>query len=222
MVCFILKHTSIHWTGRAAWLVTVVGALACSRFRRTESAILWGIASYAWVARDYEWLIFVPALIVADIVGRASSTTLSSGTGTRTVWYAVQITFLFALSTLLRIGLQGGLQLETLDLTVGAFGDHALPLWLSATLLSYKFLIAQLLLIGLYLRHFAVAPRRDLLLGLAATYGVRSVCLLLMLFVCGQSYWTAFRVVADLPFALLGVFGVAIAIGGLRLLPQRV
>ena len=221
MVCFILQHTSIHWTGRAAWLVTVVGALACFRFRRTESAILWGIASYAWVARDYEWLTFLPALIVADIVGRASSSTSGSGTGTRTVWYAVQVTFVFALGTLLRIGLQGGLQLETLDLTVGTFGDPALPLWLSATLLCYKFLAAQLLLLCLYLRHFPVARQRGLMLGLAAAHGVRGVCLLLMLFVCGQSYWTAFRVVADLPFALVGVFGVMIAIGGMRLLPRR-
>jgi len=221
MVCFILQHTSIHWTGRAAWLVTVVGALACLQFRRTESAILWGFASYAWVARDYEWLIFVPAMIVADTVGRASSSPSSSGTSARTVWYAVQITFLFALGTLLRVGLQGGLQLETLDFTAGTFGDHALPLWLSATLLSYKFLIAQLLMIGLHLRHFAIALRRHLLLGLAAAHGVRSVCLLLMLFVCGQSYWTAFRVMADLPFALFSVFGVTIAIGGMRLLSRR-
>lgn len=221
MVCFILQHTSIHWSGRAAWLVTVVGALACLHFRRIESAILWGIASYACVARDYEWLIVVPALVVADIVSKFSSSTFSSTHGSRTVLGAVHVTFLFALGTLLRIGLQGGLQLETLDFTAGTFGDHTLPLWLSATLLCYKFLAAQLLLLGVYLRHFPVPLRRALLLGLVAAHGVRCVSLLLMLFVCGHSYWTAFRVVADLPFALVGVLGGVIAIGGMRLLSLR-
>jgi hypothetical protein len=173
------------------------------------------------VSRDNEWLIVAPALVAADIFGRVSVRGNAAARIPRNAWFAGQVTLLFALGMLLRIGLQGGLQLETLDLTVGTFGDAALPLWLSGACLSYKFLAAQLLMLGVYLRHFPPQDWALLLLGLAMAYLVRVLALLLMLFVCGQSYWTAFRVVADLPFAVVGLVGVSLVGGAWPLIDSR-
>ena len=216
---FALRHVALHWMGRALLLASILGLLLCLYYRRGELAIFLGVVSYTWISRDCEWLIVVPALIAADIFGRVSTWGNAAAHIPRIVWLAGHVTLLFALGMLLRIGLQGGLQLETLDLTVGTFGDAALPLWLSGACLSYKFLAAELLMLGIYLRHFPPVDWAPLLLGLAMAYLARVLSLLLMLFVCGGSYWTAFRVVADLPFAVVGLVGVGL-VGGAWLLRQ--
>jgi|GEM_PF-705256 len=234
LLCFTLQHLPLHRGGRLGWLATVLVAAWSWWRKQREAAFGLALASYAWVARDYEWLIVLPALVLADRVGaiafakpahdspmrlataaqandsHASRTTAKSGPSSHSMLAAtaVHVTLLFSLTTLLRFGLQGGIQLETLDLSVGTFGGQGLPTWLSAALLAYKFVIAQALVLAAYLRHAETDLRARLLLGLGAAHLVRTVSLLLMLFVCGQSYWTAFRVVADLPLALLSALGV--------------
>jgi hypothetical protein len=207
-VCFGLQHLPLHWIGRLAWLVTTVAATICARFKRRELAFALALASYAWLARDYEWLVVIPALVLADSIGGLPAAPQTGRARMSFATCAVHVTCMFSLTTLLRIGLQGGIQLETLDFTAGSFGNQALPVWLSAGFLGCKFLTAQVLLLALYLRRLAPQLRARLLMGVGMTHLLRGGCLLLMLFVCGRSYWTAFRVVADLPLAMLSALGV--------------
>lgn len=222
-LCFVLQHVPLHGFGRAGWLLAGLASAAAAFRKRADWSWFFAAVGYAWVARDYEWLLVAPALFLADTLGHACADRAKRAPASVS-WVhacAVDVGFLFALLLLLRIGLQGGLQLETLDLTVGTFGDAALPHWLSALLLTYKFLIPQVLLMALYLRHQPMESRPRVLSGLGVAHLVRVACLLSMLFFCGQSYWTAFRVVADLPLALLTVFGVLLAVGLQKLLPQQ-
>jgi hypothetical protein len=109
-----------------------------------------------------------------------------------------------------RVGLQGGLQLTTLDFAAGTFGDDFMPNWWVAACLIYKFLISQMLLLVVAIAGLPKSRQLSVLSGVGAAHLARGVALLLMLFTCGQSYWTAFRVVADLPFALFGGLVVAV------------
>jgi hypothetical protein len=112
---------------------------------------------------------------------------------------------------LVRFGLAGGIQLINLDFSVGTFGDIAVPRWLSGVCLVYKFWAVEFTLIGLFLRHLPGVELRALVCGLGTAQLARVVALLVMLFVCGESYWTAFRVIADLPLAMVGLFNVVVA-----------
>jgi len=58
--------------------------------------------------------------------------------------------------------------------------------------------------IGLFVLPLPARAREQLLVGLVVAFLGRTAALSSMLFVCGGSFWTALRVVGDLPFALLG------------------
>jgi hypothetical protein len=217
LLCLVLRHFGISWVGRAAILATCTGTVVALLTRHARVALAMGVASYALVSRDFEWIAFMPALVVSNHVGRAFAKHFHSEREFHeplpVAWALMFVTFLFALGMLQRIGLQGGLQLTTPDFAAGTFGDNFTPNWLIAACLTYKFVIAQLLLFVVALGRLPESRQIQVLLGLGFAHLARGVALLLMLLTCAKSYWTAFRVVADLPFALLGIFVVALTIG---------
>lgn len=224
LLSLMLRHYSVAAFGRWAIIATGIGALAACRRGRTRWAFVLGIASYGWVSRDFEWLAFAPSLILADIIGRVCARAHDFGFGVTSRKFAgtlVLVTFLFALCTLQRIGLQGGLQLTTLDFAAGSFGDAHVAVWLAATCLVYKFVVAQVLLVGIAIRRMPAKEQSHVLLGLGAAHLARGVALLLMLLTCGHSYWTAFRVVADLPFAMVGVVIAGLAGANSKILSSK-
>ncbi len=217
LLSLVLRHYSISWGGRLAIFATCACTIIALLMRNVRLALVLGVASYALVSRDFEWIAFMPALVLSNQVGRAfttgSGSERTSRDLTQTTWTLVLVTFLFALGMLQRIGLQGGLQLITPDFSAGSFGDDFTPNWLMGACLIYKFVIAQMLLFVVALARLPASRQISVLSGIGAAHLARGVALLLMLFTCGQSYWTAFRVVADLPFALVGTFVAALAIG---------
>ncbi len=206
LLSFVLRHYAISWLGRVAWVACALGALLAHVAGRRQLAWVFAVTSYVWVCRDFEILVLVPALVAAEIVGRACAAEASNPLR------LVSLTFLFALSYVQWIGLQGGLQLNTMDFSAGTFGDAGVAPWFIGAALTYKFLIAQFILIGVFIRGFVPNERSLLLQGLVAMHVARGVALLAMLYTCGHSYWTAFRVVADLPFAVIGVLAVAVGV----------
>jgi hypothetical protein len=203
LLSFVLRHYAISWAGRVAWVACALGAMLAHVADRRRLALVFAVTGYVWLSRDFEILVFVPALVAADIVGRACAANKSNPLR------VVSVTFLFALSYVQWIGLQGGLQLNTMDFAAGTFGDAGVRLWLTGAALTAKFLLAQTILIGVFARWAANDERGALLRGLGAMHLARGTSLLAMLYTCGHSYWTAFRVVADLPFAVVGMLAVA-------------
>lgn len=215
LLSLILRHYSVSWVGRMAIVVTGAGAVIALLDGHRRLAVVLGVASYAWVSRDFEWIAFIPSLLLAECVSRAWASAVDSELlvkqSRQFASMLALVTFLFALGTLQRIGLQGGLQLITIDYTAGTFGDNIIPTYAVALCAGYKFLIAQVLLLAVGLSRMPTEQQKQVLLGVGAAHLARGVALLLMLFTCGQSYWTALRVVADLPFGILGVLAASLA-----------
>ena len=209
LLCFVLRHLNVSWVGRVAWASCALGTGIAVVAGRRRLALALGVASYVWVSRDFECIVIAPALVAAAMLSRFIRATATEGNAQvgRALGRWVNVTVLFALSYILWIGLQGGLQFENLDLAAGSFGDVYVPGWLNGTCAIYKFIVAEVLLVAVYTNRCAQVERARLLLGLVTAHLARGVALLLMLAICGHSYWTAFRVVADLPFAVVGLLG---------------
>ena len=220
----IARHYAISSVGRMAVIATCCSAVAAHLAGSRRLALVLGVASYALVSRDSEWIAFIPSLLLADGVSRAWVLFDDSGLGADKSRHfsstLVLVSFLFALATLQRIGLEGGLQLNTLDFAAGTFGDAFVPHRVVAACLGYKFVVAQILLLTVGVSKMPAPTQMRVFLGVGAAHLARGVVLLLMLFTCGHSYWTAFRVVADMPFAVIGQVVVILATAGLLLIPR--
>lgn len=121
LLSFVLRHYAISWLGRVAWVACALGALLAHVAGRRQLAWVFAVTSYVWVCRDFEILVLVPALVAAEIVGRACAAEASNPLR------LVSLTFLFALSYVQWIGLQGGLQLNTMDFQRARSAMRALP-----------------------------------------------------------------------------------------------
>jgi hypothetical protein len=213
MLGYWLRHAPLSWLGRLLWVGLVVVAALTFIKHRVRLAFVLGVASTVIVARDFECVVLLACLFIAAAVGeRASGPSpdphSSSNRAPLRIW--IHVTFLFTLSSLLWIALQGGLQLNAMDFAAGTFGDSHIPAVFIAACLVYKFTVSEVLLVGIYMGAIPNEDRSELGRGIILLHLARGVTLLLMLAFCGQSYWTAFRVLGDLPFALGGVFGVVV------------
>ena len=211
-----LRHEPLHGWGRLLLVSAVAGLVTSLWCGRLQQALVLALLSYAWVSRDFEWLFVAPSLVVADAIGSLMARESALNVHWAMPRRLVCVVYLFALTMLLRIGLAGGIQLTNLDVSVGTFGDIAVPRWISGICMVFKFWVVEFVLLALFLRHFPGVAVRAQLRGLATAQLVRVVALLLMLFACGDSYWTAFRVVADLPLAMVGLLNLVVISAVLR------
>jgi len=212
-----LRRVAPPLLGRSA----IVGFAAAALFalqRRPGDVLLplgLGMASYAWVSRDVEFLTLIPALGVAELLAAKSSqaNARSPELAELLLWIGVA----FGLLYVLRIGVQGSLDLGAMDWGAGGFRDPNVPAWWVGTAITYKYLAGELLVLAAMLGRFSGADRERFLKGLVVTYLGRTAMLTGMLFVCGGSFWTALRVLGDMPFALIGAFAAAFVWCGVRL-----
>ena len=162
-----------------------------------------GLASYAWLSRDFELIALIATLGVVDVV----SSSLAPLRGVpRPSLLMLLGTLVFGVLYVQRIGLQGGIDFGNVDVRAGAFGDKTTPLSIVIGATIWKHALAALLTLGVLIAHLERGLRDSLLAVLSTIFAVRFFMLLLMLAVAGGSFWTAMRVMSDLPFALL--FGV--------------
>jgi len=121
--------------------------------------------------------------------------------------------FAFALAFALRMGIQDGLEFGGLDFHAGAFAAPDVSATLVGVALAYKYALALLVLhLALSLR-FPFVNQAQLAAALIACFVARALSLSLMFFFCGNSYWTALRVLGDLPTALAMALGAVFALG---------
>ena len=202
------RRSAVPWFGRSALVAFGLLALVAAIRGEGRRALALGLASYAWVSRDFEVSVVVSSLIVGEIVGN------SRATPSREPGLAEQLlllTFAFGALYVQRIGITGALDFGAMDWGAAGFRDPHVPAAVVGTALVYKYLLAALLFLGSLLVPLPGAQGRSLLGALVVTCVVRNVVLLLMLFVCGTSYWTALRTVGDLPFPLIAALAAALA-----------
>jgi len=186
--------------GRSLPLVCCVAAVVLMLRQNRTLALYLGLASYAWVSRDFELIALVATLGVVDVVGRSLA---PLGEAPRASLVMLLGALVFGLLYVQRIGLQGGIDFGNVDVRAGTFGEALTPLVVVIGSIIFKHALAPLLTLALLLSYLGRPLRESLLEALSAIFALRFFVLLLMLGVAGGSFWTAMRVMGDLPFALL-------------------
>jgi hypothetical protein len=204
----LLPHAS-PLVGRSLLLVLAAAAIWAAWSGRRMLALGLGMATYVWLCRFWEIPVLVLTVALAETLARSLGKLASPGRPHPSV-VLLLATFIFGLLFVQRVGIQGGIDLAGLDQTTAVFGDPATPYWVAGTALIGKYALATLLVLGAALSRLEGEARESLLSALVVVYAVRTLTLLVMLVVCGGSFWTAQRVIGDLPFALLGTVTIAI------------
>jgi hypothetical protein len=185
--------------GRAAIIAFGIAACVVAFQRSRLLALGLGLAGFVWVSRNHEIVAVVLTLLVAEGIGAAARDRepdrahllLLSAAG-------------FGLVFLQRLGIQNELDFGGLDLQAAAFGDPHVSAAVIGVAIGYKYLLAAVLVLAVLVAPLSANFRAQLLPALGVTFVARTALLVLLLFVCGSSYWTGLRVMADVPFPFLG------------------
>ncbi|GAC1572244.1 MAG: hypothetical protein NVS3B20_04170 [Polyangiales bacterium] len=134
------------------------------------------------------------------------------------------IAALFAANYLARIGLQRGIDFGNIDWSAGTFGDRSPSVVRLGLCIGWKYLATALLLLWLMVRPFSslcppksCAPlpfavgdvsvlrvmRARLMCAAMVAFSLRGATLTLTLLICRTSFWTSFRMIGDIPSALV-------------------
>ena len=177
----------------------ILAAAAALRGRFTLAFGL-GFASYSLVSRDTEVVALGAGLLLLEAVSHAAAQrdgATKPGGGFRPFSVATLVAMGFAVMFLVRVGLQGGLDLGNIDYGTGGFGDPNVSQLRLGIASVWKYAAADLLLLGVFYRRLP----RDLLspvaVGVTVVLATRLAVLALILYTCRSSYWTAFRSVSD-------------------------
>jgi hypothetical protein len=191
--------------GRACILLLPLVAITAAAAGRRALALHLGIAGYAWVSRNHE----IPGLVVTIAIAQAVGEALAQGRREQPARHGLTQTlllaaFAFGLIYVQRVAIQGGLDFGGMDFGAAGFGDPHVPAWLVGSALGWKYALAAALALGALFARLDPTERERLASALVAVYLGRTAIMVLMLFICGSSFWTALRVLGDIPFALLG------------------
>lgn len=193
------------------WLgLPVVAAFAWRRDLRPLGELLL-LASYAWISRDLELPVLAGTFLVASAVGRALARELG-GDPPQPLSVIVVVTFLFGWTFVQRVGIVLGIDFMQLDWGAGAFRDPSASLIRIGIALVTKHALARAALLYAVLSVLAPSLRGWSARGLLAAEAIRVGLLVVVLTVCGESFWTSLRVIGDLPHALIGLVVAAIAV----------
>jgi hypothetical protein len=241
-VMALLALAALWFRDRATALVAVplwalslpAGAWLWRAGRRTAAELAW-LVSYVLVARAPELLFLFATLFVADAFGLAvaaaagrsdqgpGATPRASASATATHASAAEerprhaalvglVALLFALGFVQRVGIELGLDFPSFDWTAGNFGDHHVSWLRIGTAIAFKHALARGALLFVCLLPLGRAWRVGALRGLLLVELGRVVSLTAVLFFCRRSFWTAMRVMGDLPHALIAVVVVTIGL----------
>lgn len=199
--------------GRGAWFLGFLAFAWALAHHRPAWAVAGGVYGLLWVAREIETVPLIATVSAAWIFG----TRLAERPKPEISRADLIMTLLFGFSLMfaLRMGLQDGLEFGGMDWGAAAFNDPSISAFVVGTALVYKYAMGALLVayaLGARLLHDS---ERRILIGLSLCMLLRSVALAAMFFVAGNSYWTALRVLGDLPTA------VSMALGCVMLLAVR-
>jgi hypothetical protein len=168
------------------------------------------LAGVVWASRDFEVLPVAAGTGIALLLGeRLAEMPIAAWTRGR---WLLSAGILFALMFLVRLGMSSGLDLLGLDFAAGAFRDkHVSATWITFALL-WKYLQVAVLLMLALLRGVPGWVAERCVVALVVV-GVCRAAVLVGMMQCAQgSFWTAMRVLSDLPFALLFALAAALVL----------
>jgi hypothetical protein len=229
IACFALRSQIGPVLGRSGWLISALVFVALSLQRGESStararAVAAGVLAYLWVARDFELLPVLACITVASVVGERLAAWQADRAEPGRLPAAellVQSLFVFALAYVLRLGIQDGLDFGGMDWQAGAFADPNVSATVVGVGLVYKYALALWLLLTALGGLLSPWHERALLIAISVCLIVRALALALMFLLAGNSYWTALRVLGDLPTALAMTLGALLALSAALLRARR-
>ncbi len=216
LTCFVLRSYLPAWFARGTIVALFAAGLYNLRAGRRSWALTLGMCSYALLARLWEVPWVLSTVAAAGVVGAAL--TKQPSLAPSAFRHIVLLTFLFCLTLVQRLAIQGTQDFGGMDLGAGGFGDVNVPAPLVGVFLGYKYALPSALLLLAALSPLPRATTRLTLRWLFALFLLRTSALLGMLFIAGGSYWTGFRVLGELPFMLLFAVVCLACLAGLAFL----
>jgi hypothetical protein len=201
--------------GRLLLTFAALAALAFAVRRRRLPALMLGLVTYGLVSRDAELLPLAATLLVADAAGAALARhRVARGDDPRSLspgQLCLIACFGLGLAFVQRIGIQGALDFGAMDWGAAGFGDPHVPGWVVGGALGLKYLLGLWLVLGAFGSELGGGVAEPVLRALFLVFLARLVVLTAMFLVAGSSYWTGFRLLGDLPFAMLWVVATGVA-----------
>lgn len=195
----------------AAWLGLPFLAAIAWRRRLQPLAELLAYSSYVWVSRDVEHPVVAITFLVASAVGDALRERHRDEPARPSIVLLI-VTFLFAWGFLQRVGVQTGVDFTWFDWGAGAFRDRGASLARIGAALVYKHAFVRAAIVYAVLSALSPSLRAWTARGLLVAETLRTALLAVMLYVCGGSFWTALRVIGDLPHAITAASVAALSI----------
>jgi hypothetical protein len=223
-ICFALRSHAGPFLGRIGWALSGVCfvALCLKRgqpFVTATRAVSVGVLAFAWVSRDFELLPLLGCVTLAQVVSERIATRQADDAAhlrPSAAELMVQSLFAFALTYALRLGIQDGVDFGGMDWHAGAFADPNVSATVVGAALVYKYVLATLIVLVAAFARLPPAHEQPLLIAVAVCFIVRALALSLMFFIAGNSYWTATRVLGDLPTALAMSLAALLALASSR------
>jgi hypothetical protein len=195
----------------AAWLTLPIAGLVFLRGRTRPLGELLLVSGYMWVSRDFDVPVLVAVVLLSDIVGRSLGRELGDGAPPRLVFLAI-VTFLFSIGFVGRVGLENGIDFTHLDWGAGAFRDPNASMARIGFALVWKHAFARAAAIYVVFIALGGELRHAIAKALVVTEAARACLLIIVLYVCGGSFWTSLRVIGDLPHPLIALCVAAVTL----------
>lgn len=193
-----------------AWLgLPFLAALAWVRGRRAFAEML-AMAAYAWVSREFDMPVVVAIILLASAVAHALAE--RPGGVTRPFLVLLSVTFAFSLVYIVRIGVENGIDFMQLDWGAGAFRDPDASVRRIGLAIIWKHAFAVAAVVYALLSALPAELRVAVARGLVAAEALRAGFLAVVLSSCGDSFWTALRVIGDLPHPLVAMVVASVAL----------
>ncbi|MSP23703.1 MAG: hypothetical protein EXR75_00775 [Myxococcales bacterium] len=226
--------------GVLGWAGAPVLALFVWRRHRSLAELLFLVA-FALVARPSELVLFVATTFIGEAIAaacgealrqhsrstpidrpnadtvpaqgdRPSPLVVSASTDRPRALVVIALVLLtFSLVFLQRVGVQGGLDFTQLDFGAGTFASSSTSYLQIGGAIVTKHLLATFAILVAVLGPLERGHRASVARAFFATELARMLVLTAMLFACRTSFWTAMRVMSDLPHAMLAALAASLA-----------
>lgn len=212
---------------RTVVVVLVLAALLAIFVAPRGWALPLGVAAYAWLGRDFELPILLWSVSLAESVGiavarRSRLVPAGQPSGVKEpATLAVVLTYAFMGLFLLRIGAQGGLDLTSLDLQAGAFGDPHASVALISVAVTAKVVLLTLLFLGALLAPLEALARSSFARWILAMFVAHLGILIIHFYAGGSSFKIGMRMVQVLPMAIVSMLAAAMLWAALALVSRR-